>query len=202
MPEPHLFHAQSEDAILVRAVLKGDTGAFRELIAVYERLVVTIVCKMIDGKEDREDICQEVFLRVYDKLSSFRFGSKLSTWIGTIAFNQSVNFLKRKRSVLHEDMYRANKETNEGEAETEVDIADNSTLPDEAVMDKEQAQLLARNIEALPLLQRTIILLFHQEELSLEEIAVITSLPVNTVKSHLFRARKTLKTKIGEQLNQ
>jgi RNA polymerase sigma-70 factor (ECF subfamily) len=89
------------------------------------------------------------------------------------------------------------KETNEGGAETEVDIADSSALPDEAVMDKEQAQLLARNIEALPLLQRTIILLFHQEELSLEEIAVITSLPVNTVKSHLFRARKTLKTKIG-----
>lgn len=201
MQEPLPFGAHSEDAVLVKAVLKGDAAAFKVLIRQYEKLVLAIVCKMIDGKEDREDICQDVFLTVYDKLSSFRFGSKLSTWIGNIAFNRSVNFLKRARPLLLADMYKAN-EADEAENERERDVKDTGLLADERLLDKERTMLLQQSIEALPVLQKTIILLFHQQELSLDEIAVVTSLPVNTVKSHLFRGRKTLKNKMEQHVNQ
>lgn len=201
MPEPPPFDAHTEDAVLVNAVLKGNPGAFQQLIRRYEKLVITIVSKLIDGKENREDICQEVFLKVYDKLSSFRFGSKLSTWIGHIAFNQSVNFLKRKKPLLLEDMYKGPEADEEG-IEPAIEIRDEASGPDEALLAKERAQLLSEGIEQLPPLQRTILLLFHQQELSLDDIAGITSLPVNTVKSHLFRGRKTLKAKVLEQLNQ
>lgn len=201
MQEPFPFDAQNEDAVLVKAVLKGDAAAFHVLIRRYEKLVLTIVGKMIDGKEDREDICQDVFLTVYDKLSSFRFGSKLSTWIGNIAFNRSVNFLKRARPLLLEDMHKA-KAADDADKETGTEIKDSSRLADEGLLDKERTALLQQSVEALPVLQKTVLLLFHQQELSLEEIAAVTSLPVNTVKSHLFRGRKTLKDKMAQQLNQ
>ena len=86
-----------DDARLVKAVIRGDTTAFKHLVNRYEKLVCSIVFKMVEGTEDREDICQEVFLKVYDKLPSFRFEAKLSTWIGNIAFNASINHLRKKK---------------------------------------------------------------------------------------------------------
>ena len=203
MPEFYQSDARHDDALLVRAVVGGNTEAFKKLVHQYERLVCSIVFKMIDQKEDREDICQEVFIKVYDKLPHFRFQSKLSTWIGNIAFNHTVNFLKKKKLVLLEDLY-GSKADSEEENFTEIsfEARDADMMPDELLLTKEKKELLGQRIERLPLIQKTILQLFHREEMSLEEISTITALAVNTVKSHLFRARKTLKIEMVKQLNQ
>jgi RNA polymerase sigma-70 factor (ECF subfamily) len=196
------LHATHEDAALVKAVTRGNANAFKILVHKYEKLVCSIVFKMIEQKEDREDICQDVFLKVYDKLSTFRFQSKLSTWIGNIAFNTSVNFLKKKKAILWDDIYRADESDNENVLpENTHEVIDMSILPDEVLLNKEKMQLLNQNILGLPVLQQTILQLFHNEDLSLDEIATIATLPVNTVKSHLFRARNNLKNKLLKQLN-
>ncbi len=203
MPEPYQPDASHDDALLVRAVANDNTEAFKKLVHQHERLVCSIVFKMIDQKEDREDICQEVFIKVYDKLPRFRFQSRLSTWIGNIAFNHTVNFLKKKKLFLLEDLY-GSKTDNEEENFTEIsfEARDADMTPDELLLNKEKKELLGHRIESLPLIQKTILQLFHWEEMSLEEISTITALPVNTVKSHLFRARKTLKIEMVKQLNQ
>ena len=203
MPEFYQSDARHDDALLVRAVVGGNTEAFKKLVHQYERLVCSIVFKIIDQKEDREDICQEVFIKVYDKLPHFRFQSKLSTWIGNIAFNHTVNFLKKKKLVLLEDLYGSKADSDE-EYFTEIpfEAKDADMMPDELLFNKEKKELLGQRIESLPLIQKTILQLFHREEMSLEEISTITALPVNTVKSHLFRARKTLKNEMVKQLNQ
>ncbi len=203
MPEFYQSDARHDDALLVRAVVGGNTEAFKKLVHQYERLVCSIVFKMIDQKEDREDICQEVFIKVYDKLPHFRFQSKLSTWIGNIAFYHTVNFLKKKKLVLLEDLY-GSKTDSEEENFTEIsfEARDADMMPDELLLTKEKKELLGQRIESLPLIQKTILQLFHREEMSLEEISTITALAVNTVKSHLFRARKTLKIEMVKQLNQ
>ena len=79
---------------LVRSVLLKERAAFESLIRQYEGLVIHIVASLIRNENDREDICQDVFLKVYEKLWTFQFRSKLSTWIGNIAYNTSINFLK------------------------------------------------------------------------------------------------------------
>ncbi len=203
MPEPYQPDASHDDALLVRAVVGGNTEAFKKLVHQYERLVCSIVFKMIDQKEDREDICQEVFIKVYDKLPHFRFQSKLSTWIGNIAFNHTVNFLKKRKLVFLEDLYGSKTDSDE-EYSTEIpfEAKDADMMPDELLFNKEKKELLGQRIASLPLIQKTILQLFHREEMSLEEISTITALPVNTVKSHLFRARKTLKNEMVKQLNQ
>ncbi len=203
MPESFQLTATHEDASLIRAVAGGNMEAFKKLVQQYERLVCSIVFKMIDQKEDREDICQEVFIKVYDKLPGFRSQSRLSTWIGNIAFNHTVNFLKKKKTVLLEDLYQPNPDLDENDfTESSIEIKDADKLPDEVLLHKEKKELLGNSIERLPLIQKTILQLFHREEFSLDEIASITALPVNTVKSHLFRARKTLKNEMVKQLNQ
>ena len=183
-------YIRTEDE-LVHAVLLNDRDAFRELIRRYERLVMQIVCRMIKRVPDREDLCQEVFLKVFDKLQHYRSESKLSTWIGRIAFNTCVNFLRRKQ-VAWMDVREQ-----EGEEENPVFIvADTRKQPDELLVQKEQAKLLWRLVDELPAIQQTIISLYHQEQFKIEEIAAMLSIPLGTIKSYLHRARATLKKKL------
>lgn len=186
-----------DDQLLVRSVLRGDLDAFKKIISAYEKLVFSIVYKMIDQPVDREDICQEVFIKVFEKLRTFNFQSKLSTWIGNIAFNHCANFLKKKRLVHVNDFRREDSGVTADEPISEPELADSGLKPDEMLVFKEASVLLAKAIDGLSPVQRIVVGLFHQEELSLNEIVVITGLPANTVKSHLHRARTILKNKIS-----
>ena len=185
------------DEVLVRAVLAGEADAFKTLIRQYERLVLLIVFRMVKREVDREDLCQDVFLKVYDKLQGFRFGSKLSTWIGTIAYNTCVNYLRKNRiSLLGEYEH----EEEEG-GYSSMKILEKTELreqPDELFISKESKLSLWKLIEELTPMQQTVIGLFHQQEMKMEEIADIMNMPMGSVKSHLHRGRQALKTKLLE----
>ena len=197
MPNPPVIQ-KSDEALLVAAVIRREMGAFRKFIHQYERLVISIVFKMVNQKEDSEDICQDVFLKVYEKLPAFRFGSKLSTWIGSIAFNTCVNFIQKRKPFLLEDLRTPKNDEEDSQSETKIVIKDLSSAPDEQLITKEREALLLKSIDRLTVIQKTVLQLFHQNELSLQEISEITTLPVSTVKSHLFRARKQLKEKLDK----
>jgi len=179
---------QPETDILIKRALKGDMSAYRAIIVQNQKLVVSLVYKMVQQKEDREDLCQEIFIKVYEKLGSFRFQSKLSTWIANIAFNHCANFLKKRKLPLLNDMYNEDNE--------EHDVASYEKHPEQKMMSKELYAHLNKSMQSLSVIQKTVTQLFHFNEFSLEEIAAITGLPVNTVKSHLFRARAILKTEM------
>ena len=85
------------DQLLVKKVLAGDTNAFKIIIEKTEGLVTQIIFKMIPASEDRKDIAQDVYLKAFQKLVTFRFQSKLSTWIGQITYNTCVNHLQKKK---------------------------------------------------------------------------------------------------------
>ena len=90
----------SPNQLLVEKVLSGDTNAFSLIINNTERLVTQIIFKMISNDEDRKDIAQDVYLRVFQKLSGFRFQSQLTTWVAQIAYNTCFDYLKKKKLVL------------------------------------------------------------------------------------------------------
>jgi len=175
---------------LVLSVLKNNRAAFETLIRRYERLVLHIVCPLIKNEHDREDICQDVFMKVYEHLHAFQFRSKLSSWIGQIAYNAAVNFLKKKKSILFDDVTESQTDAERSPSFFNLKDPDN---PAKILLQKEEQLIFESAVNKLPAIQKTILLLFHQDELSLIEISEIHSLPVNTVKSHLFRARTNLK---------
>ena len=185
------MYTNNEERWLVEQVLSGNRKAIGQLVTQYERLVLHIVTPLIGLNEDREDLCQDIFLKVFEKLHTFEFRSKLSTWIGNIAYNSSINFITKKRNILFSELA----------IDHEDDVSPATTMinedPGQLMVAKEQLSFLQQAIDQLPPLQRTIILLFHYHDLSLDEIGVITGDPINTVKSHLFRARKKLKEKLS-----
>jgi RNA polymerase sigma factor (sigma-70 family) len=192
----------SEEVLLIKRVLSGDMNAYKSIIVQHQKLVAGMVYKMVQQKEDREDLCQEIFLKIYEKLGTFRFQSKLSTWIANIAFNHCVNFLKKKKALFLNDLYIDKESEAESIAEDYIpELTSHEKPPDQQMANKELRFYLEKSMDCLTLIQKTMIQLFHQHEFSLEEIAIITTLPVNTVKSHLFRARAILKIEMLKYVN-
>jgi RNA polymerase sigma factor (sigma-70 family) len=182
------------DQFLVERVLRGNTNAFGEIIKKTEGLVAQIVFKMINNPEDRKDISQDIYLKTFHHLVNFKFQSKLSTWIGQIAYNTCLNYLEKKKLVLSGDLFESYT-TDEQTATTEKSalsgIAGNEM--ESSIFKKELSGILRSKIEMLSPIYKTLITLYHHEELSYAEIGEITELPEGTVKNYLFRARKTLK---------
>ena len=178
------------DRQLVDLVLGGDMHAFGTIVGMTESLVAQIVFKLIPHEEDRRDVAQDIYLKVYQHLENFRFQAKLSTWIAQIAYNTCLNRLQKKQlPVCHPPEREA--EGRDEEAPAGQWRATDET--DRLLLQKELKGLLQAEIGKLPPLYQTLIGLYHQEELTYHEIARITGLPEGTVKSYLFRARRQLK---------
>jgi RNA polymerase sigma-70 factor (ECF subfamily) len=174
---------------LVEHILAGDQNSFRVLITQYQRLVSHVVFRLIPPGPDQEDICQEVFVKVYQHLGNFRFDSKLSTWIARIAYNTCLNHLEKKKIPLYDDLGPEDREF-------EPAATDEASRPDFSVESDETKRILQKEIEKLPAVYKTIVTLYHLDYMSYAEIAKTMKMPEGTVKSYLFRARKMLKDKL------
>lgn len=180
------------DRPLIDKVLRGNTNAFSVIIKNTEGLVAQIVFKMIPNSEDRKDIAQDIYLKAFQKLQTFQFQSKVSTWVGQIAYNTCLNYLQKKKLVLFDDT-NIEKETNELLEIIYNNVNDiSNNVIENLIFKKELSQILKIETDRLSPLYKTLITLYHSEELSYAEIAQITELPEGTVKNYIFRARRTL----------
>ncbi|GAB4244529.1 MAG: RNA polymerase sigma factor [Ekhidna sp.] len=162
---------------LVSQVLNGSDSALRLLIGKYERLVMHMVARVVSDDMDREELCQDVFVKVYEKLSTFHFDSKLSTWIATIAYRMAVNFAKKKRL-----------------NQVDLDQVDFMIGEESEVVEKEDMKsFIHRLVDQLPLNYKTVLTLFYLDGFSYPEIVEITNMPEGTVKNYIHRARQKLK---------
>lgn len=185
------------DQQLVAQVLGGNTAAFGQVVQRTEGLVTQLVFKLIRHPADRPDIAQEVYLKVFKNLAGFKFQAKLSTWVGQITYNTCLHYLEKKQLVLLDPAEPAPDDADEaGRRAPPPLVAGPDADPEAALFGHDLAGILGTAIEQLPPLYRTLISLYHQQELSYEEIAQITSLPDGTVKNYLFRARKLLKQQL------
>ncbi len=176
---------QLTDKHLVEKVLSGDNSAFASIIKNTERLVAQIVFKMINNPDDRKDIAQDIYLKIFRNLAGFKFQSKLSTWIAQVSYNTCLDHLRKKKIIFTGRVGDEN-EMNEP-------LSDDTTV---LLRQRELSAILQTGIEQLPPVYKTLITLYHNEELSYEEIVQVTGLPEGTVKSYLFRARQALKNSL------
>ena len=185
----------TSDRCLVERVLGGDNNAFGIIIKNTESLVAKIVFDTITNDGDRKDIAQDIYLKAYQKLHSFKFQSKLSTWIAQISYNTCIDHLRKRKLVLQENSFEEKETGSENDMLDMINAAKGISheAADTAVMEKNISEILKTGIEKLPTVYKTLVTLYHTEELSYDEIGQITGLPAGTVKSYLFRARKELK---------
>jgi len=168
-----------DDNGLVQRTLKGDRNAFGVLVERYQAQVFTIAWRMLGVKEEAEDIAQAVFLKAYEKLSTFDSRYKFFSWIYRIAHNESVNAIERRSRVqaLDEGL-----ESADGHAES-------PDLP----------ELVQKCLSKLDVNHRSVLVLKYVQELPYEEIGAILGIPAKTVKSRLFSARATLREIMGRE---
>lgn len=178
---------------LVEQVLDGDREAFLAFIDRYERLVKHVVFRMVDDDRDREELCQDVFVRAHRYLDDFRFESKLSTWLARIARNTCLNHLEKKDMPLYAD-HAPSFDDESSDARAAFNRIED---PDEdvaaAASDRDRRAVVREGIKALSEHYRTALTLYHLEGMSVSQISEVMDNPEGTVKSHLYRGRKKLK---------
>jgi RNA polymerase sigma-70 factor, ECF subfamily len=185
-----------DDRELVAAILDGDQYLFETLVHRYEKRIINYVYRMIRRYEDAHDLAQEIFIKVYMALDRYDPSFQFSTWIFRIAQNAAIDQI-RKKSLPEESLTR---EDRGGGEERQMEIAADVVSPYRSAFNVEMAAAIESAVGELPEDYRELIELRHFAELSYDEIAEITRLPLGTVKNKLFRARNMLKEQLGDYL--
>lgn len=191
---------REDERRLIERVRAGERRAFARLIERYERLVRHIVFRMVKDERDREELCQDVFVKVHRHLDSFRGEAKLSTWIARIARNTCLNHLEKKQMPLYADEIAPETESGGGPALTQV--PDRGEGPARRAQAEDVRVFLQEEIDLLPEHYRTALMLYHLEGMTVAEIGAVMDNPSGTVKSHLYRGRKKLKDRLLKRFGQ
>jgi len=175
------------DVELISRSISGQDDSFEELVRRYQRPIVGYVFRLIGDYDSALDVTQEVFIKVYNSLDRYRSDYKFSTWLYRIAHNAAVDHLRRN-SISPQSI-----ETESADGTYQIQFESPVPSPEK---DREQSEWRAEIkavIGLLPPAYRELILLRHSQDLSYDEIAGVTGLPLGTVKNRLFRAREMMR---------
>jgi RNA polymerase sigma-70 factor (ECF subfamily) len=170
-----------DDDGAVAQILGGDRDKFRLLVERHEKAVYGMGMSFFRNADDARDFTQDVFLKAFRSLGSFQGRSRFSTWLYRIAYNTALNMKERRKE------YRSLSE--------EEEIRDDET-PERGAIRQAVCLAVRQAVSELPERYRICIDLYFFYERSYEEIEKITGMPVNTIKSHVFRAKKLLREKL------
>ena len=167
---------------------------FEEIYRANAGRILKLVSRMTQNREVARDLTQEVFLKVFDNLASFRREAEVSTWIHRIAVNHTLNYLKREKRArgLGEANEIFGRVVQHGKALREPIDESRGAAGDAALEDRERAEVVQGAIRALPGKYRVPLVLFHYEGRSYQEVAVIMGLSLSAVESRIHRAKKMM----------
>ena len=176
------------DHDLMRRIQNDDFTAFEGLVDRYKDRLVNVLFRILNERNEAEDLVQETFLRVYQHRQDYDFTYCLSTWIYTIALNLAKNELRRKRKFKFFSIFEMQ--------DNGVELKDTKPGPQSLKM------ILDKAIVKLPLKYKTAFILRDVEQLSYEEVAQVLEVPLGTVKSRVNRARAILKDELRPKLEE
>lgn len=179
--------SQADENELVKRVCMGETQLFRLLIERHQQHIFNLCYRMLRQFEEADDATQDTFLKAYRSLKQFRGDARLKTWLCRIARNECLNRLR------HENMASLDQQLT---TDYSFQIADSTPSPLELIEQQETQSIVHEAINKLPHQYRLVITLFHLNGLSYEEISQVMEIPMGTVKTHIFRARELLKSKL------
>ena len=177
--------AERDDAQLVAASKRGDQDAFAQLVQTHQRRVFNLVFRMLQEYEETDEVTQEAFLAAWQGLPSFRGDARFPTWLYRIAYNCSLKQLElRKRDRALQVAL---------ETEQVLEDASNETRANAEIDARDRQALIQEHLSHLPAKYRIVLILRHLQDKTYEEMAEILTMPIGTIKTHLFRARNLLK---------
>jgi RNA polymerase sigma-70 factor (ECF subfamily) len=176
--------AEQDDATLVIASKAGNQDAFALLVQRHQRRVFNLVYRMLQQYEEANEVTQETFLAAWQGLSSFRGDARFSTWLYRIAYNCALKQIEQRKrdTALQVAMQEEVIDTDE-RVGAELEIRDRQAL-------------VREHISTLPAKYRIVLVLRHLQDMTYEEMAEILTMPIGTIKTHLFRARNLLKERL------
>jgi RNA polymerase sigma factor (sigma-70 family) len=186
------MHTETADIDVISQVLKGDHNAYATLVNRYNNFVFTIVLRYVKGREDAEEVAQDVFIKAYKSLSSFKGDSKFSTWLYTVTTTTCITFLRKKKLEVQS---LDNEKVFEAAGEIAGDMSANQ------VEQKSKVNMVNEAIKMLSPDDAQVIMLFYKGEQTLEEMAKILNKEPNAVKVQLHRARTRLKEKMQKHFS-
>ena len=185
-------HVPPDDHLLVKQVQAGSRDAFDELVKRYYGAVYNLTAHSVRQTDEREDLIQDIFLKVYRNINGFRFQASFSTWLYSIARNMLIDF-SRKRQLKTVSI-----EKEEGGMKIIDTLADKKDDPEKRIMEREADITLRKALAELDEDHRQILILREMEGLSYIELSKSLKINIGTVKSRLARAREELRVKLAE----
>jgi RNA polymerase sigma-70 factor (ECF subfamily) len=186
------------DEALVDAALLGDRLAFESLVRRHQRALVNHIFRHTGQREGAVDLAQEVFLKVYQSLSSFDPKYRFTTWLYRIASNCAIDYLRKKQPQTCSIDADPRDGSGPGPDRT---LAGSEPTPHDMLRLDELKRRLEVAVQDLPPDYRQLILLRHRQMCRYDEIARITRLPIGTVKNRIFRAREMLRRQLKDVLD-
>ena len=179
-----------DDNHYIEKVIAGDTAAFAILVDRHKDLVYTISLKILQNREDAEEVAQDAFVKAFQKLSGFRRDSKFSTWLYRITYNEAISRTRLKKI-----------------QEVEIREEISESIPDDEVEDgvmglgqQEQQKAVAMILKRLPESDQLLINLFYLQGIQVSEVSGITGMSESNVKVRLHRLRKKIYNDLNEIL--
>lgn len=196
--QDHLLRKSTDqlDQKLVSRVQKGDRAAFDLLLVKYQNRVASIVSRYVNNPEDIADLTQEIFIRVYRAIHSFRGDSAFYTWLFRIAINQAKSYLKKSKTRAHfqESEHVEHKIT-------EQNNGFHSETPEDLLSRFELSEGIENALAVMPAELSVALILREFDGLSYDEISKVMECPIGTVRSRIFRARELLDNTIKSLTN-
>ena len=185
-----------DERSLIERSCKGDVHAYDVLVRRYERVMFQLAVRLTGNTDDAADIAQEAFIRGWNHIKAFRREAMFSTWMHRIVVNVFLDNRKKNRNKKHISLEQSIDASQEA---TTMDIPDTAAGPEALALESEQQVQLHNALMDLPEAQRTLMVLFHIQEKTYEELVEITGLPLGTVKSRLNRARLAMRDRLGKR---
>jgi len=178
----------TSDNELVEHILAGEIELYREIVARHQTRVFYLGLKFFHNRHDAEDYAQEVFLKIFEKLRSFKAEVPFASWLNKIAYNTAVNqYHKRKRASV--------------EVALACEPPDTCPSPETRVLRTELRDKVRKVLSKIPDIYKPVINLHFFEGLTYPEISKALSIPVNTIKSYVFRAKHLLRVRLGSYIH-
>lgn len=177
----------NNDLYYIKQVLRGEVEAFAHIVRQYDRMVFTVVNKVVQRREEAEDITQEIFIKVFHTLDKFREESEFSTWLYRVAYNTAISELRKRKNLrlAYEENY--------------------DNIPDDAIIDapeelstEQQLIYLDSILEKMPTEDALLITMFYLNGHSIKEISEIVGQSVGNIKVRLHRIRKYMSLEMNK----
>lgn len=182
----------SADEKVIRRILAGEKRAFGELVDRHKDTAMTLAFRMLKNREDAEEAIQDAFVRAFHALPRFEWKSRFSTWLYRIVYNVCATALSKRVEGVHLSIDEI--------AEPKLDVPSEGAPPDAEYESREFQEIVREEVDKMPEMYAGILTLFLVNDMSYDEIAEVTGLPLGTVKVRLFRGRLLLRDAVTKRL--